>query len=58
MAFYLHNAWISNLSYTDLNAGANELMMESITLVHEGLSVGFTNSAGNAAAGSVKPAGF
>jgi phage tail-like protein len=58
MAFYLHNAWISNLSYTDLNAGANELMMESITLVHEGLSVGFTNSAGNEAAGSVKPAGF
>lgn len=58
MAFYLHNAWISNLSYTDLNAGANELMMETMTLVHEGLSVGFTRGTGSAYPGSVKPAGF
>jgi phage tail-like protein len=58
MAFYLHNAWISSLNYTDLNAGANELLLETIQLVHEGLSVGFVNSAGNAASGSVKPAGF
>jgi len=58
MAFYLHNAWISNLSYTDLNAGANELVMETMTLVHEGLSVGFTNSTGGAYAGSKVPAGF
>jgi hypothetical protein len=58
MAFYLHNAWISNLSYTDLNAGANELMMETMTLVHEGLSVGFVNSTGGALSGSKVPAGF
>jgi len=58
MAFYLHNAWISNLSYTDLNAGQNELMYETMTLVHEGLSVGFVNANGTPLAGSVKPAGF
>jgi hypothetical protein len=58
MNFYLHNAWISSLSYTDLNAGANELMMETMTLVHEGLSVGFVNSTGGAYQGSKIPAGF
>lgn len=58
MAFYLHNAWISNLSFTDLNAGQNELMYETMTLVHEGMSVGFVTASGEAASGSVKPAGF
>lgn len=44
MGFKVHNAWISQLSYSDLNAGSNEILFESMTLVHEGLSVFFTNS--------------
>jgi phage tail-like protein len=46
MAFYLSNCWISNLGYSDLNAAANELMFESITIQHEGLTVAFTNAEG------------
>jgi phage tail-like protein len=37
--FTLRNAWIQALNYSDLNAGNNELMFETMTLVHEGLSV-------------------
>jgi phage tail-like protein len=44
MGFKVHNAWISQLSYSDLNAGSNEIMFESMTLVHEGLSVFFTDA--------------
>lgn len=44
MGFHVRNAWISQLSYSDLNAGSNELLFESITLVHEGLSVFFTDA--------------
>jgi hypothetical protein len=44
MGFEIHNAWISALSYTDLNAASNELMFETITLVHEGLSIFFTDA--------------
>ena len=43
MGFHVHNAWISTLNYSDLDAGGNNLMMETIGLVHEGLSVFFTN---------------
>jgi phage tail-like protein len=39
MRFKLTNAWLQSLNYSDLNAGNNELMVESMTLVHEGLSV-------------------
>lgn len=58
MGFFLHNAWITTLSFSDLNAGANELMYETMTLVHEGLSVAMLNADGSAAAGSKIPAGF
>jgi hypothetical protein len=44
MGFKVHNAWISSLAYQDLNAGANEILFETMTLVHEGLSVFFTDS--------------
>jgi phage tail-like protein len=43
MGFHVQNAWISQLSYSDLNAGSNEILFESMTLVHEGLSVFFTD---------------
>jgi phage tail-like protein len=39
MGFKLHNAWINQLSFTDLNAGDNSLLFETMTLVHEGLTV-------------------
>lgn len=58
LGFFVHNAWISGLDYSGLNAGANELMYETMTLVHEGLSVAMLNSTGQAASGSFKPAGF
>jgi phage tail-like protein len=43
MAFHVHNAWISTLNYSDLDAGGNNIMVETIGLVHEGLSVFFTD---------------
>jgi phage tail-like protein len=43
MGFHVHNAWISTLNYSDLDAGGNNLMVETIGLVHEGLSVFFTD---------------
>jgi phage tail-like protein len=43
MGFRLNNAWISTLSYSDLNSGDNQILFESMQLVHEGLSVFFTN---------------
>lgn len=47
MRFKFHNAWISSLSYSDLNATDNQILFETMQLVHEGLSVSFTDSAGN-----------
>lgn len=41
MKFSVYNAWITSLAYSDLNAGDNQLMYETMTLVHEGLSVEF-----------------
>jgi phage tail-like protein len=41
MKFKVHNAWISSLNFSDLNAQDNQLMYETIQLVHEGLSVSF-----------------
>lgn len=39
MKFTVHNAWITSVSFSDLNAGDNQLMYENMTVVHEGLSV-------------------
>jgi phage tail-like protein len=46
MGFRIHNAWLSSVSYTDLNAASNEIMYETMTLVHEGISMFFTDSDG------------
>jgi phage tail-like protein len=43
MHFKLHNAWITTLQYSDLNAGDQNILFEQMTLVHEGLSAGFTD---------------
>lgn len=44
MRFDIHNAWITTLQYSDLNAGDQNILFEQMTLVHEGLSVGFMNN--------------
>lgn len=35
-SFVLHHAWPSAVSFTDLDAGANSVVVQSMTLVHEG----------------------
>jgi phage tail-like protein len=37
--FYIYNAWITSLAYSDLNAGDNALFVEQMTVVHEGFDV-------------------
>lgn len=46
MGFKLHNAWITNLNYTDLDATSGAILFETMTLVHEGLSAFFTSADG------------
>lgn len=62
MAFFIHNAWISNLSYSGLDAASSDLLFEGMTLAHEGISVAMVNVSPSgtitAAAGSKIPAGF
>jgi len=44
MKFTVHNAWLTGLNYTDLNANDGSLLFESMQLVHEGLTVAFTKT--------------
>jgi phage tail-like protein len=44
MGFDIRNAWITQLNYTDLNANDGAILFESMALVHEGLSVFFTDA--------------
>ena len=37
--FYIYNAWITSLAYSDLNAGDNAIFVEQISVVHEGFDV-------------------
>ena len=51
--FRVYNAWITNLSYSNLDAGGNSLMVEEMTLVHEGWDAKYATAltaAGSAAA--------
>lgn len=41
--FRVYNAWISSLSFSDLNAGDNNLVVEQMTLVHEGFDMKLAN---------------
>jgi len=54
MGFKVHNAWISGLNYTDLNANDGAILFESMSLVHEGLSVFFTDTGFTPVAGGAK----
>lgn len=47
MGFYVRNAWPSAINYSGLNATGNGLMMETVTFVHEGLSVFYTDLNGD-----------
>ena len=44
MGFDIRNAWITQLSYTDLNANDGAILFESMNIVHEGLSVFYTDN--------------
>ena len=39
MRFHVYNAWPTAVAYSDLNAGDNALLVEQMTLVHEGFDV-------------------
>ena len=41
MQFWVHNAWIKTLAFNDLSAADNNLLYETITLAHEGISVSY-----------------
>lgn len=48
--FRLQKAWPTSMSWSDLDAGGNGIIMEQLTLVHEGLIPAYATSAdGNAA---------
>lgn len=53
VAFKIHNAWISNLNFSDLDATNNQILFETMQLTHEGLSVFYTNSSGKSVDGLV-----
>jgi phage tail-like protein len=44
MRFKIYNAWITSVAYSDLTAGDNALMVEQMTLVHEGFDVNWAEN--------------
>lgn len=46
----VRNAWITGFSLSDLNAGDNAVMVEQMTLVHEGFQVSYASAAAYASA--------
>lgn len=46
-SFRAYNAWISSLAYSDLNAGDNAIMVEQMTLVHEGIDMYWESAMGS-----------
>jgi len=44
MSFKIYNAWINSLVYGDLAAGGNGLMVEGMTVVHEGFEVHYADN--------------
>ena len=39
MRFHVYNCWPTSIAYSDLNAGDNALLVEQMTLVHEGFDL-------------------
>lgn len=56
MRFKVYNAWITSLAYSNLDAGANTLMVEEMSLVHEGFDVEY--GSGYTQAGSASGSTF
>lgn len=50
MRFRVYNAWPTSVAYSDLNAGDNALMVEQLTVVHEGFNVTLADDFGTPAA--------
>ena len=50
MRFNVYNAWITAVSYSDLNAGDNAIFVEQATLVHEGFDVNWAENLTDSAA--------
>jgi phage tail-like protein len=44
MRIEVYNAWPTAVAYSDLNAGDNALLVEQMTLVHEGFNINFASS--------------
>ena len=44
LKFEVYNAWPTAVAYSDLNAGDNALLVEQMTLVHEGFNVTLKDS--------------
>ena len=44
MQFRVYNAWPTAVAYSDLNAGDNALLVEQMTLVHEGFNIAWGSS--------------
>jgi phage tail-like protein len=39
MRFQVYNTWPTSVAYSDLNAGDNAILVEQLTLVHEGFDI-------------------
>lgn len=52
MSFRVYNAWPSSIAYSDLDAGGNAVLVEQMTLTHEGFDVSWAKQAGFSASGA------
>jgi phage tail-like protein len=50
MRIEVYNCWPTAVAYSDLNAGDNALLVEQMTLVHEGFNINFASSLATPAA--------
>lgn len=46
--FHIYNAWPTAIAYSDLDAGGNGVMIEQLTLAHEGFDVEWGSTAAGA----------
>jgi phage tail-like protein len=47
MRFKIYNAWPTSVAYSDLNAGDNALLVEQLTVVHEGFDLNWASVTGD-----------
>lgn len=47
MRFHVYNCWPTSVAYSDLNAGDNALVVEQMTLVHEGFDMHLATALAN-----------